>query len=120
LQQLARAAAELLADQPQTQPGPGEYETGVDMGPRHCSNRGLSCFQEGSSHLPRTWRPTGPGPGDYERPLPERPGSSTSVPFASVAPRFPRGAPKAPGPAFYSPRKQSGQSFHLNLQSQWV
>ncbi|CAK0899565.1 unnamed protein product, partial [Prorocentrum cordatum] len=51
-------------------PGPGEYDAVASHASatrgRDFATVGSASFQTGSSHLPRTWRPCGPGPGSYE------------------------------------------------------
>mmetsp|Transcript_85947 Transcript_85947/g.216306 ORF Transcript_85947/g.216306 Transcript_85947/m.216306 type:complete len:146 (-) Transcript_85947:70-507(-) len=103
-------------------PGPGEYDPQFDVtkGQRHFSQVGSSSFQLGTSHLPRKWRPEGPGPCEYDASKPPRsPGRGAVISVG--APRFSEAKPMAPGPAYYSPKGKSvQQSFHLNIQKNWV
>jgi len=121
---LLRAGAQVLdSAAPNTEPGPGDYELRGSMGgPTHISNRGTGAFQKGTSHLPRSWRPSLPGPGEYDpNPAEPAPGALARASFASADPRFPDPAPGAPGPAYYSPQlPPTSKSFHLNLAGGWI
>lgn len=113
-------------------PGPGAYEPHLEAtrGKEMFSKYGMSSFQLGTSHLPRTWRPALPGPGEYETlradmaiggQLLTRERSLSPTPFVSRAQRFQTPAGVAPGPAYYAPTTQANSiSFHLNTQNNWV
>jgi len=124
VQSLFRAGAKVLDNvAPNAEPGPGDYELRSSMGgPSHISNRGTGAFQKGTSHLPRSWRPSLPGPGEYDpSPVEPAPGAPARASFASADPRFPDRAPGAPGPAYYSPQMPpASKSFHLNLKGGWI
>jgi len=125
LPSLLKKGADMIADTTRRpSPGPGDYDLQQPSeGARHLSNRGLSSFQAGLSHLPRQWRPPSPGPGAYGAAVNAEPTAvaAAHASFASALPRFQAKAPPAPGPAYYSPRRKgTAQSFHLNLQGKWV
>lgn len=108
-------------------PAPGQYEPNVDavMGHTDFGTMGSRVFQKGLSHLPRSWRPLLPGPGDYDPQAPEISGVTQSMlgasAFASASPRMDRKKPGAPGPAYYTPRLPEQQkSFHLNIKDSWM
>lgn len=103
-------------------PGPGAYEQDGSTNQGSFSTAGTSSFQKGLSHLPRTWRAPEPGPGAYSPKNLGGEGSSAGAAFASGSARIKETANTAnPGPAVYSPRKQDReQSFHLNIQRQWM
>lgn len=119
---LLKTGAEMLSDKVAgVAPGPGDYDPKESEGPRHVSNKGLSCFQAGHSHFPRQWRPTSPGPGDYSQAVPaEAPKALARTSFVSASPRFHDKAEAVPGPTHYSPRTRCLASFHLNLKGSWI
>merc|ERR1712014_247361 len=104
-------------------PGPGMYTPRPEAvrGQSQFGTKGHSSFQLGSSHLPRSWRPSSPGPGQYDA---QEVQPKASVPLSTMTShtnRFRRAKPAAPGPAYYSPRKTTGKvSFHLNFQNNWL
>eukprot|EP00434_Breviolum_minutum_P022297 symbB.v1.2.019674.t1/scaffold1618.1/size109259/8 len=107
-----------------TSPGPGQYNPELDVvkGRTHFSARGHSSFQLGNSHRPRRWRDTIPGPTDYVPPVAFiKPAKAPLSTLVSKTERFSTLSPRAPGPAYYVPKKPVGQmSFHLNMEGTWV
>lgn len=102
-------------------PGPGDYDPQFEAmkGPTYFSQHGSSAFLLGTSHLPRKWRPDAPGPCEYH--IGTDMASTRGAVLATASPRFKGRQAAAPGPAYYSPRsKSSQQSFHLNIQNNWV
>eukprot|EP00438_Fugacium_kawagutii_P035210 Skav218671 [mRNA] locus=scaffold44:10772:12310:- [translate_table: standard] len=118
-----RRGAELLKDRERSSsPGPGQYYPQLDVvkGRTHFSARGHSSFQIGNSHRPRRWRGDVPGPTDY-RPAVSQPTAAPLSTLVSKTERFSKLSPRAPGPAYYVPKKPQGQtSFHLNMDGTWV
>eukprot|EP00930_Biecheleria_cincta_P037196 TRINITY_DN25511_c1_g2_i1.p1 TRINITY_DN25511_c1_g2~~TRINITY_DN25511_c1_g2_i1.p1 ORF type:complete len:388 (+),score=34.90 TRINITY_DN25511_c1_g2_i1:110-1273(+) len=104
-------------------PGPGMYTPRAEAvkGQSQFGTKGHSSFQLGSSHIPRSWRPSSPGPGQYDAQEVQPKASAPLSTMASHTNRFRRAKPAAPGPAYYSPRKATGKvSFHLNFQNSWL
>eukprot|EP00448_Togula_jolla_P024789 CAMPEP_0170571116 /NCGR_PEP_ID=MMETSP0224-20130122/1486_1 /TAXON_ID=285029 /ORGANISM="Togula jolla, Strain CCCM 725" /LENGTH=358 /DNA_ID=CAMNT_0010893467 /DNA_START=24 /DNA_END=1097 /DNA_ORIENTATION=+ len=117
--ELIRSATSRLLDSESTAAvgsvvGPGEYDPQIEAtrGRTCFGTQGSSSFIKGRSHLPRTQRPSTPGPGQYD-PLPEELQSAAAKSaFVSGSPRLRRAPSEAPGPAYYSPRKpEPAQSF---------
>jgi hypothetical protein len=110
-------------------PGPGEYDVAAAHSAATAKRDFLSAlsanFQKGRSHLPRTYRGPSPGPSDYDVAVADTQvhscGAATGAAFVSNTDRMKVKVAGAPGPAWYSPKKQDQvQSFHLNTQAQWV
>lgn len=104
-------------------PGPGMYTPRPEAvrGQSQFGTKGHSSFQLGSSHLPRSWRPSSPGPGQYDAQEMQPKAPAPLSTMASHTNRFRRAKPAAPGPAYYSPRKTATKaSFHLNFQNNWL
>lgn len=128
---LNRKACELLEGSPPGAPGPGSYEAAAGSPAVSFSTLGLSSFQMGTSHLPRTPRRPNPGPADY-RPEAGRSfggdcSATRAVPSAAFTSAAARCNPSSsnnnvPGPGCYDPQKQERcLSFHvLNTPNTWV
>lgn len=104
-------------------PGPGMYSPRSEAvkGQSQFGTKGHSSFQIGSSHMPRSWRPLSPGPGQYDAQEPQPKASAPLSTMKSHTNRFKRAQPSAPGPAYYSPKKGATKnSFHLNFQNNWL
>jgi len=105
-------------------PGPADYDPGAAAnalkGQTHFNVAGSSSFRVGTSAMPRSYHPVPPGPGHYgEREL-SPPPSPSGAPIGKAA-RWVSRPGVAPGPAYYTPRpKEAQQSFHLNIQRNWV
>jgi len=111
--------------------GPGEYEVEAAhdkvKAPRQFNTGPSNSFQAGKSHLPRSWKPVNPGPCEYD-PKDDvvRAGANSMASAAFNSQQASIGharspVPPAPGPAWYSPRANSGaKSFHLNMKNTFV
>lgn len=103
-------------------PGPGMYSPRSEAvkGQSQFGTKGHSSFQIGNSHMPRSWNFSDPGPGYYDAQEPQPKVSAPSSTMKSHTSRFKTDKPAAPGPAYYSPKKGSRQSYHLNFQNNWL
>lgn len=105
-------------------PGPGHYSQDMEdvrQQEFQCySTLGSASFQKGTQEKPRKWRPTNPGPGEYNTEVTSSVPAANSV-FCSNVERIKDPAAEAPGPAFYKPsNKPKAESFHLNIRRKWV
>lgn len=108
----------LLEEEDPGPPGPGQYYPKLRHR-EHFSVAGHSSFQVSRSDRPQ--RDVAPGPTDYVPPVAALEPRSLLSTMVSKSHRFNAETPRAPGPAYYTPRKPAkGASFHLNMGNCWV